>query len=83
MTWGMTPVPTEVELSFAVLGPALTKVTVEHRGWEALTDEQAADDCALPGGYDAGSYSSGWTRILGRLAAAIGPADPPVGEPKA
>jgi uncharacterized protein YndB with AHSA1/START domain len=77
MTWNQTPVPTEVELSFAALGPALTRVTVEHRGWEALTDKQLAEDCALPGGYTGGSYSAGWTQILGRLAAAIGPADPP------
>jgi uncharacterized protein YndB with AHSA1/START domain len=78
MTWNETPVPTEVELSFAALGPALTRVTVEHRGWEALTEEQLAQDCALPGGYRAGSYSTGWAQILGRLAAAIGPAGPPV-----
>ena len=75
MTWNQTPVPTEVELSFVALGPALTRVTVEHRGWEALTDEQLAQDCALPGGYAAGSYVAGWTQILNRLAAAIGPAD--------
>jgi uncharacterized protein YndB with AHSA1/START domain len=78
MTWNLTPVPTEVELSFVALGPALTRVTVEHRGWEALTDEQLAENCALPGGYAGGSYSAGWTQILSRLAAAIGPADPPV-----
>ena len=42
MTWTGTPVPTEVEFSFAGLGPALTRVTVEHRGWEAMTDEQLA-----------------------------------------
>src|SRR5215472_13782437 len=54
--------PTEVEFSFAVLGPALTRVTVEHRGWEALTDEQLAEDCALPGGYHSGAYSRGSTR---------------------
>jgi hypothetical protein len=83
MTWNGTPVPTEVELSFAALGPALTRVTVEHRGWEALTDEQLAEDCALPGGYSAGSYSTGWTRILGCLAAALGPADPADGIPTA
>jgi hypothetical protein len=76
MTWNQTPVPTEVELSFAALGPALTRITVEHRGWEALTDEQLATDCALPGGYSAGSYSAGWAQILGRAAAALGPAEP-------
>ena len=63
-----------MELSFVALGPALTRVTVEHRGWEALTDEQLAQDCALPGGYAAGSYVAGWTQILNCLAAAAGPA---------
>ena len=71
MTWTMTPVPTEVELSFAALGPALTRVTVEHRGWDALTDQQLAEDCALPGGYASGGYSVGWARILDRFAAAV------------
>jgi uncharacterized protein YndB with AHSA1/START domain len=70
MTWTMTPVPTEVELTFRVLGPALTQVEVEHRGWEALSDEQLAEDCALPGGYLGGSYAAGWTRILARMVAA-------------
>ncbi|HEY7014619.1 MAG TPA: SRPBCC domain-containing protein [Streptosporangiaceae bacterium] len=70
MTWTMTPVPTEVELRFRVLGPALTQVEVEHRGWEALSDEQLAEDCALPGGYLGGSYAAGWTRILARMVAA-------------
>jgi len=50
MTWTGTPAPTEAEFTFAALGPALTRVTVEHRGWETLTDEQLAEDCALPGG---------------------------------
>jgi uncharacterized protein YndB with AHSA1/START domain len=70
MTWTMTPVPTEVELTFRALGPALTQVAVEHRGWEALSDEQLAEDCALPGGYVGGSYAAGWTRILARMVAA-------------
>ena len=70
MTWTMTPVPTEVELRFRVLGPALTQVEVEHRGWEALSDDQLAEDCALPGGYLGGSYAAGWTRILARMVAA-------------
>lgn len=77
MTWLQTPVPTEVELSFTALGPALTRITVEHRGWEALTEEQLAQDCALPGGYRAGSYSAGWAQILSRAAAALSPADDP------
>jgi uncharacterized protein YndB with AHSA1/START domain len=62
----------EVELTFAELGPLLTQVTVEHRGWERLTEEQLARDCARPGGYLGGAYREGWARILGRLAATIG-----------
>jgi uncharacterized protein YndB with AHSA1/START domain len=71
MTWTGTPVPTEVELSFAALGPSLTRVTVEHRGWEALTDAQLSQDCALPGGYSSGGYATGWQQILARFAAAL------------
>lgn len=74
MTWAMTPATTEVELSFAVLGPVLTRVTVEHRGWEALTSEQLGEDCALPGGYRSGAYSAGWATILGHLADRLGKA---------
>lgn len=74
MTWQGTPALTEVELSFAALGPALTRVTVEHRGWEALTEAQLGQDCALPGGYSAGAYATGWARILAAFAAALGPA---------
>jgi hypothetical protein len=48
---------------------------VEHRGWEALTDAQAGEDCALPGGYTAGSYATGWALILGRLGSVLGLAD--------
>ena len=70
MTWNITPVVTEVELTFTALGPALTRVAVEHRGWDALTDEQLAEDCALRGGYAGGAYQQGWATILGRLAAA-------------
>jgi uncharacterized protein YndB with AHSA1/START domain len=72
MTWAMTPATTEVELTFTALGPGLTRVTVEHRGWEALTDAQLSEDCALPGGYASGGYATGWAHILGALAAAFG-----------
>jgi len=71
MTWTGTPAATEVELTFTALGPALTRVTVEHRGWEALTEEQLATDCALPGGYSSGAYSEGWEVILACLANAV------------
>ena len=72
MTWDGTPAPTEVEFTFTVLGPSLTRVAVEHRGWEALTEEQLTEDCALPGGYRSGAYSAGWGAILARLASATG-----------
>ena len=70
MTWSVTLVATEVELTFAELGPALTRVTATHRGWERLTDEQLARNCALPGGYAGGAYRKGWAQVLDRLAAA-------------
>ena len=72
MTWTMTPVATEVELTFTTLGPRLTRVAVTHRGWEALSDEQLGEDCALPGGYAGGAYATGWALILGRLGAVLG-----------
>lgn len=70
MTWTGTPTPTEVELTFNALGPALTRVTVEHRGWELLSDAQLAQDCALPGGYTGGAYKDGWAAILNHFAVA-------------
>ncbi|MBV9855376.1 MAG: SRPBCC domain-containing protein [Streptosporangiaceae bacterium] len=76
MTWNVTSVATEVELTFAELGPALTRVAVEHRGWEKLSDEQLARDCALPGGYLGGAFGKGWARILGCLTAAAEAGDP-------
>ena len=73
MTWTGTPAPTEVELTFTALGPELTRVAVEHRGWEALSDAQLAEDCALPGGggYAGGAYNQGWVTILRHFAAAL------------
>ncbi|MBO3750879.1 SRPBCC family protein [Streptosporangiaceae bacterium NEAU-GS5] len=52
---------TEVELRFLELGPALTRVELEHRGWERLSP-------ALAARYPS-SYSSGWASILDRLVA--------------
>jgi hypothetical protein len=43
----------------------LTKVDVEHRGWEQLTAEQFAAATTAGGG-----YSAGWAAILAALAAA-------------
>lgn len=71
MSWNGTPEPTEVELTFTELGPGLTRVAVEHRGWDALTETQLGEDCALPGGYTAGAYSVGWERILDAFASTL------------
>lgn len=76
MTWLVTPAPTEVELTFTALGPRLTRVAVEHRGWDALSEEQLARDCALPGGYAGGSFTKGWTIILSRFTEAAESARP-------
>lgn len=70
MSWICTPATTEVELTFVPLGPALTRVAVEHRGWEALGAEQVARDCVQPGGYASGGFDRGWATILAALAAA-------------
>jgi hypothetical protein len=67
MSWLVTPEPTEVELSFRALGPALTRVAVEHRGWERMSEEQLGAACALPGGYRGGAFVRGWGMILGAL----------------
>jgi Activator of Hsp90 ATPase homolog 1-like protein len=72
MSWLVTPAATEVELTFTGLGPALTRVAVEHRGWEALSEDELRAACALPGGYAGGAFAQGWAVILGRLADACG-----------
>ncbi|MEU8663562.1 SRPBCC domain-containing protein [Actinoplanes philippinensis] len=59
MTWTILPAVTEVELTFTALAPALTRVALEHRGWDRLTEEQLAGATSVPGGYEAG-----WKRIL-------------------
>ncbi|SOE01560.1 SRPBCC domain-containing protein [Blastococcus haudaquaticus] len=76
MTWNATGTPTCVELRFRALGARLTEVQLEHRGWDALTDRELGEDCALPGGYLGGSFAQGWTTILGRLSDAAGPTLP-------
>ena len=70
MTWSVTGPLTEVELTFTELGPALTRVTLVHSGWDRLSAERLATDCALPGGYLGGAFDKGWAIILGRLASA-------------
>jgi hypothetical protein len=66
MTWEILPAVTEVELTFRALGPALTRVAVEHRGWEALTEEQLAAATTVEGGYRAG-----WAEVLATFARAV------------
>jgi hypothetical protein len=67
MTWNVTGEPTEVELRFVRVETALTRVEIEHRGWEKLDDQQLAAACALPGGYLGGAFTTGWATILTHL----------------
>ena len=74
MNWRMTSVATEVELPVPRRSARrLTRVAVEHRGWEALTEEQLG--CGLRAARRlcrGGSFDRGWARILSpRLAAAV------------
>ena len=64
MTWAVTGEPTEIELSFISLQDRLTRVDLEHRGWERLTTQQVEAACALPGGYAGGAFDQGWSVIL-------------------
>jgi uncharacterized protein YndB with AHSA1/START domain len=64
MTWEVLSAVTEVELVFRALGPDLTRVAVEHRGWENLTEEQIAASSLVE------RYGTGWTAILAAFAAA-------------
>ena len=59
MTWNITGEPTDVELSFTALDDGTTRVDLEHRGWDRLTEAQLGEDCALPGGYLGGSFERG------------------------
>lgn len=61
LTWDIVePRVTEVELTFQGLGPSLTRVQVEHRGWERLSEEQLR--------LIQRDYSRGWALILQRFA---------------
>ena len=70
MTWNITGEPTDVELSFTALDDGTTRVDLEHRGWDRLTEAQLGEDCALPGGYLGGSFERGWRTILGAFVTA-------------
>ena len=71
MTWNVTGEPTEVELRFVELEYRLTRVDLEHRGWERLTSAQLEAACALPGGYAGGAFNEGWARILAAFEESI------------
>ena len=62
MTWDVLAGGTEVEVSFRSLGPALTRVDLEHRGWEHLSEHQLRT--AVDG------YRTGWAAILADFTAA-------------
>jgi hypothetical protein len=64
MTWNITGTPTEVELRFLEMAPSLTRVELEHRGWERLSEDELLADCGIPGGYVGGAFTEGWHRIL-------------------
>lgn len=67
MTWNITGEPTEVELRFVAIEDQLTRVDLEHRGWERLTPAQLEASCAVPGGYAGGAFNRGWSIILSSL----------------
>lgn len=67
MTWNITGTPTEVTIRFRAVTATLTKVDLEHAGWDRLTPEELRRDCALPGGYEGGAWATGWERILAAL----------------
>lgn len=48
----------------------MTRVVVEHRGWEHLSEEQIAAASRAPGGYDAG-----WAAIIAAFASAANQVD--------
>jgi uncharacterized protein YndB with AHSA1/START domain len=66
-TWQATggSEPTEVEVRFVVEDAAVTRVELEHRGWERL---------GQTGAERRGRYLNGWPRVIGLFAAAAGEA---------
>jgi hypothetical protein len=59
ITWDNLPTGTEVEVTFRSLGPGLTRVELEHSGWEHLSMDDVARSTRR------GSYDTGWSMILG------------------
>ena len=71
MSWNITGEPTDVEVRFVAEDEATTRVELEHRGWDRLSEAQLTTDCALPGGYRGGAFDRGWTRILSAFRDAV------------
>jgi uncharacterized protein YndB with AHSA1/START domain len=55
--------PTEVEVRFVAEDAAVTRVELEHRGWERLGEA---------GPERRSRYLNGWPRVIGRFASAAG-----------
>lgn len=68
MTWNVTGAPTEIGLHFTAVTHHVTRVDIEHRGWDRLTQPQLEAACALPGGYAGGAFHQGWSTILTAFA---------------
>lgn len=68
--WEAVSLGDGVELTFQGVGPAVTWVVVEHRGWEHLSGEQIAAPSRAPGGYDAG-----WAAIIAPFASVANQVD--------
>lgn len=76
MTWNVTAISTDVDLTFTAVADELTRVDLVHRGWERLSEAELGEDCALPGGYRGGSFDKGWTIILDRFVDHLEGTDP-------
>lgn len=70
LSWEVPPAEgTEVEIRFSSLGPTLTRVELEHRGWDKLPPERLSAIAEAVAGRG-GDLDEGWSRILGHFAAA-------------
>lgn len=67
MTWNVTGTPTVVALRFQRVTDGITRVELEHRGWDRLTEAELGEDCAIAGGYRSGAFHRGWEEILRRF----------------
>jgi activator of Hsp90 ATPase-like protein len=66
MTWEVFAGGTEGEVVFRALGPALTRVELEHRGREQLSEQQVRTATATADG-----YTRGWDEVLAAFARSL------------